>query len=103
MKPLRMKGRVVHQIGLPYHWSSKGLVRSDSTNELIMFVGDPNVAIQESKAFSGMIVAGRKSNRRRPLVTQIDPLNSLRDLPAAQRKPDSQHGHKDQETKEGNN
>ena len=25
-RPLRIKGRVIHQIGLPYHWGSKGLV-----------------------------------------------------------------------------
>jgi formate dehydrogenase major subunit len=65
MPPLRMKGRVVHQIGLPYHWSSKGLVRGDAANDLIGFVGDPNVSIQESKALTGTIEPGRKGKRRR--------------------------------------
>jgi formate dehydrogenase major subunit len=107
MKPLRMNGHIVHQIGLPYHWSSKGVVRGDSANELIMFVGDPNVSIQESKAFTGMIEAGRRSRERRvatsgPLVRQFDPEYSLRDLPVARRKPESQHGVKAHETKEGN-
>jgi formate dehydrogenase major subunit len=64
IRPLRMKGRVFHQIGLPYHWSSKGLVRGDAANDLIGFVGDPNVAIQESKAFTGMIEPGRRSKAR---------------------------------------
>ena len=42
MRPLRLKGgRIVHQIGLPYHWSSKGLVRGDAANDLIGFVADP--------------------------------------------------------------
>jgi formate dehydrogenase major subunit len=68
MKPIRMKGQVVHQIGLPYHWSSKGLVCGDAANDLISFVGDPNVSIQESKALTGMIVAGRRSRERR-LIT----------------------------------
>ena len=58
-------GRIVHQIGLPYHWGSKGLVRGDSANELISFVADPNVSIQESKALTGNIEAGRKSRSRR--------------------------------------
>ncbi len=59
LKPLRIKGRLVHQIGLPYHWGSLGIVRGDSTNFLIPFVADPNVSIQESKAFTGNIRAGR--------------------------------------------
>src|SRR3954451_16607933 len=50
VQPLRLKRRVVHQIGLPYHWGSSGLVAGDSANELIGFVADPNVSIQESKA-----------------------------------------------------
>lgn len=101
IKPLRMKGRVIHQIGLPYHWSSKGLVRGDAANDLIMFVGEPNVSIQESKAFTGMIEAGRKGKQR--LARRIDPEYSLRDLPMARRKPESQHGFKASESKEGNN
>lgn len=58
--PLRIKKRIIHQIGLPYHWGSRGLVRGDSTNDLISFVADPNVSIQESKALTGNIRAGRR-------------------------------------------
>ena len=61
MRPLRLAGRVVHQIGLPYHFGSKGLVRGDAANELLPFVADPNVSIMESKALTGTIEAGRKS------------------------------------------
>jgi formate dehydrogenase major subunit len=60
LRPLRVKGRVVHQIGLPYHWGRRGLARGDSANELISFVADPNVSIQESKALTGDIEAGRR-------------------------------------------
>jgi formate dehydrogenase major subunit len=60
LPPLLVKGRVIHQIGLPYHWGSKGLVHGDSTNELISFVADPNVSIQESKALTGNIEPGRR-------------------------------------------
>ena len=55
IRPIRVRKRLVHQIGLPYHWGSKGLVRGDSANELISFVADPNVSIQESKALTGNI------------------------------------------------
>jgi formate dehydrogenase major subunit len=107
MRPLRIKGRVFHQIGLPYHWSSKGLVRGDSANELISFVGDPNVSIQESKALSASIEAGRKSRGRRhltsgPLFKKMPSKADDRDLPQARHKPEAAHGFKAQETKEGN-
>jgi formate dehydrogenase major subunit len=59
LKPLRIQGRMVHQIGLPYHWGAEGIVRGDAVNFLISFVADPNVSIQESKAFTGNIRPGR--------------------------------------------
>ncbi len=61
VRPLRMRKRTIHQIGLPYHWSSKGLVTGDTVNELISFVADPNVSIQESKALTADIRPGRRS------------------------------------------
>jgi formate dehydrogenase major subunit len=107
MKPIRMKGQVVQQIGLPYHWSSKGLVCGDAANDLISFVGDPNVSIQESKALTGMIVAGRRSRDTRlitsgPLVPLIDDMAWQRDLPAARHKAGPEHGFKAEEVKESN-
>ena len=107
MRPLKIDGRTVHQIGLPYHWSSKGLVRGDAANDLISFVADPNVSIQESKALTGSIEAGRRSRRRTriasgPVVPDIDPMMEARDLPRARKKPESRHGFKALETKEGN-
>ncbi|MGH9583805.1 MAG: molybdopterin dinucleotide binding domain-containing protein, partial [Bryobacteraceae bacterium] len=107
IKPLKIKGRVVHQIGLPYHWSSKGLVRGDSANELIGFVADPNVAIQESKVLTGMILPGRKSKGRRlitsgPFYKKLPGKERERDLPKARRKPETGHGYKAEESKEGN-
>jgi formate dehydrogenase major subunit len=67
--PLRVRGRVVHQIGLPYHWGGTGLSRGDATNELIAFVADPNVSIQESKALTANIEPGRRSSRRRVVTS----------------------------------
>jgi formate dehydrogenase major subunit len=62
--PLRVAGRTIHQIGLPYHWGARGLVRGDSANEVIGFVADPNVSIQESKALTGNIEPGALRARR---------------------------------------
>jgi formate dehydrogenase major subunit len=91
--PLRIKGRVVHQIGLPYHWGRKGLVRGDAANELIAFVADPNVSIQESKAFTGTIEPGRRTAAHRPLRWHQKRNGAGRDLPhvAKNRKPGA-HG-----------
>lgn len=91
IRPLRMNGHVVHQIGLPYHWGTKGLVRGDATNELISFVADPNVSIQESKAFTGNIRPGRRDRRRRP---SVEPLadGPPRDLPQASKRIPGKHG-----------
>jgi len=105
MKPLRIQGRTIHQIGLPYHWSSEGLARGDPANDLIGFVADPNVSIQESKAFTVMIEAGLHSAERRrvtsgPLVPDLPDRGYERDLPAA-RKAGGAHDYKIEESKEG--
>jgi formate dehydrogenase major subunit len=49
LTPLRIEDRIVHQVWLPYHWGSEGLVTGDSANDLFGIVLDPNVLIQESK------------------------------------------------------
>jgi formate dehydrogenase major subunit len=51
----------VHQVGLPWHWGYSGFYRGDSTNDLGALSGDPNVSIQESKAFTCDVRAGRRS------------------------------------------
>ena len=103
IRPLRIQGRVVHQIGLPYHWSSKGLVRGDAANDLIGFVGDPNVSIQESKALTGTIEPGRRIRQRRRAVSgpRAEEIESQRDLPSIRNRPVSIHGFKAQESKQG--
>jgi formate dehydrogenase major subunit len=60
MQPLRIGGRVVHQIGLPYHWGPNGLTKGDATNELSAISLDPNVHIQEVKALTVDIQPGRR-------------------------------------------
>jgi formate dehydrogenase major subunit len=71
LRPLRIPGEgVIHQVGLPYHWGSEGLVTGDSVNDLLPFVLDPNVFIQESKVATCDIRAGRRPRgpARRELV-----------------------------------
>jgi len=61
VRPLKMKdGRTVHQVGLPYHWGKRGLVTGDSANDLSHMALDPNVHIQEVKAFTCGIRPGRR-------------------------------------------
>jgi formate dehydrogenase major subunit len=95
MPSLKVRGRMVHQIGLPYHWGTVGLVRGDAANDLISFVADPNVSIQESKALTGNIEAGRRPGKQR-LVTMGDlvaPIDGpARDLPAASYRREGSHG-----------
>lgn len=49
MAPLRIDGRVVHQVWMPYHFGHTGLVSGDVVNDLFGVVEDANVFIQESK------------------------------------------------------
>ncbi len=58
--PLRVQGRVVHQVGLPYHWGRRGVSRGDSANDLFPLALDPNVHIQEVKAATCDIRPGRR-------------------------------------------
>ncbi|HYP47745.1 MAG TPA: molybdopterin dinucleotide binding domain-containing protein, partial [Thermoleophilaceae bacterium] len=60
MAPLRLGERVVHQVGLPYHWGAKGLVTGDTVNDLFPLVLDPNVHIQEVKCATCDIRPGRR-------------------------------------------
>jgi formate dehydrogenase major subunit len=60
MPPLKVRGRILHQIGLPYHWGPNGLSTGDAANELVPVVLDPNTHIQEVKAFSCDIRPGRR-------------------------------------------
>jgi formate dehydrogenase major subunit len=60
IRPLIVHGRVIHQIGLPYHWGPNGYSVGDAANELASIALDPNVHIQEVKALSGDIRPGRR-------------------------------------------
>jgi formate dehydrogenase major subunit len=63
LKPFTIDGKKIHQIGVPWHWGYKGIEglpgsKGDITNDLSATVGDPNVYIQETKAFTCSVKKG---------------------------------------------
>ena len=60
MAPVRVQGRTVHQVGLPYHWGRKGYATGDSANDLVGLALDPNVQIGEDKALTCDVRPGRR-------------------------------------------
>ncbi len=50
-EPFHCGGKLVDQIGLPWHWGYVGLSTGDSANLLTPHVGDANTMIPEFKAF----------------------------------------------------
>jgi formate dehydrogenase major subunit len=63
LRPLRVAGRVVHQIGLPFHWGFQGKSKGSITNDLTHMVLEPNVSIEEAKAFTCNVRPGRIEHR----------------------------------------
>jgi len=64
MRPVWIDGKRIHQVGLPYHWGYKGIVKGDSANDLVAISEEPNVRIMEAKALV-CNVEPAKSNYRR--------------------------------------
>ena len=60
MRPLNVDGRLTHQVAMPFHWGFSGPVTGDAANDLIALSGDPNVSIEEAKAFTCDVRAGRR-------------------------------------------
>jgi formate dehydrogenase major subunit len=59
IRPFRHNGRLIHEIGLPYHWGYKGLVKGAMANDLVALSEEPNVYIQEDKAMTCNLRRGR--------------------------------------------
>jgi formate dehydrogenase major subunit len=72
MRPLRIDGHAVHQVGLPYHWGYEGCVTGDVVNDLLVISEEPNVRIMETKALTCNIIPGRRGEGR----AAIDPLTA---------------------------
>jgi formate dehydrogenase major subunit len=60
MRPVKVQGKLRHQVGLPYHWGQRGLTTGGAANDLAHMALDPNVHIQEVKAFTCDIRPGRR-------------------------------------------
>lgn len=67
MRPLRINGRTVHQVGLPYHWGYRGQVTGDVVNDLLVISEEPNVRIMETKALLCNVIPGRRARGREAL------------------------------------
>jgi formate dehydrogenase major subunit len=59
LRPFRIDGRLVFQIGLPWHYGWKGYATGDIANVLTAVVGDPNTSIHENKALTCNLRKGR--------------------------------------------
>jgi len=67
IKPIRVAGRTVHHIGMPYHFGTNGLVKGDMVNDLLPISEEPNVRIMETKALLCDIRPGRRPQGRKAL------------------------------------
>src|SRR5438034_6695989 len=59
IRPLHLNGKTLHQVAVPYHFGTAGLVRGGAANDLLTISGEPNVTIMEAKACTCNIVPGR--------------------------------------------
>jgi len=85
LRPLRVDGRRIHQVWLPFHWGiGGGLTTGDSANDLIGVSLDPNALIQDSKVGTCDVRPGRRPTgpgllalvadyRRRAGVVGVEP------------------------------
>jgi formate dehydrogenase major subunit len=71
IRPLLIEGRIVHQVGLPFHWSFAGEAVGGNANDLTALIADPNVSMHESKAFACQVTAGRLN------VVEPDPTKQM--------------------------
>jgi formate dehydrogenase major subunit len=59
LRPFEIAGRVVHQIGMPWHFGWEGYATGDIANVLTSIVGDANTSIHEGKALTCNLRKGR--------------------------------------------
>jgi formate dehydrogenase major subunit len=59
IRPFRHNDKLIHEIGLPYHWGYMGLVKGAMANDLVALSEEPNVYIQEDKALTCNLRRGR--------------------------------------------
>jgi formate dehydrogenase major subunit len=67
MRPLLINGKMVHQVGVPFHWGYRGLVQGDSANDLVAISEEPNVRIMEAKGILCNLSPGRRAKGKTAL------------------------------------
>jgi len=72
MKMLKIDGKTVHQIGVPFHWGYSGLVKGDIGNDLIAISEEPNVRIMETKGLLCNLIRGKRADN-------LDAIGQLRE------------------------
>lgn len=63
--PLQVNGKTLHVVGMPWHWGYKGFVTGDIANNTTPDIGDPNVQIEEAKAYLVNIEKATAEDRER--------------------------------------
>jgi formate dehydrogenase major subunit len=61
MQTLQIAGKLMYQVGLPFHWGYIGLVKGDISNDLIAISEEPNVRIMESKGLLCNVLRGKRT------------------------------------------
>ena len=59
IRPMKLNGKTVHQVAVPFHFGAAGPLRGNAANNLVAISGEPNVTIMESKALLCNIIPGR--------------------------------------------
>ena len=75
IRPLKIDGRTIHQISMPWHWgtfkgSAQG-VTGDTLNDIVVLSGDPNTSI-EDKTFSCNVRAGRRRRQTTERLAHVE-------------------------------
>jgi formate dehydrogenase major subunit len=76
MQPLDIDGKRVQQVGVPYHWGYRGLVKGDVANDLTAMSEEPNVRISEKKVLLCNVVNGRRAQGKQALEQWSAQLNA---------------------------
>ncbi len=95
LRPFVIEGRVVHQIGLPFHWAFAGEIVGSNANDLTALLADPNVSMHESKAFACQVHAGRLDGQAPQPTVPPAPWPTLDPIPdtSAGAQPEGRLGH----------
>jgi formate dehydrogenase major subunit len=95
LRPFAVEGRVVHQIGLPFHWAFAGESVGSNANDLTALLADTNVSMHESKAFACQVHAGRLEGQAPQPTVPTAPWPTLDPVPdtPASAQPEGRIGH----------